>query len=93
LTFSRGKADTIRESQPDPNRENRTFLLWLDKAKRDLPAFTFDLFYWDESLDWARGRRRCPRAPAGALKHLIPLCFCKSEGKKKRRLTNLGEKV
>ena len=91
-----------------------------------LPTFTFDLCFWDESLDGARGRRRalrkhrpgtvfccsqpkgfrkerrracgprptpektralwfreawcCPRAPAGAPKYLIPLCFCKSDG-------------
>ena len=29
---------------------------------------------------WFREARRCPRAPPGAPKYLIPLCFRESEG-------------
>ena len=35
-TLSSGKADTIQESQPDPNHENRTFLNWLDTVSKKL---------------------------------------------------------
>jgi hypothetical protein len=37
----------------------------------------FEPLFWEERFDWAR---RCPRAPPGAPKYLIPLVFDKSEG-------------
>jgi hypothetical protein len=47
------------------------------KSNPFIPFFTFDLWFWDESLNGARGRRR---AAAGVPKYLLPFCSCKSGG-------------
>ena len=58
---------------------NVTQMFFWCKSCSSLAPLHFEPLFWEERFDWAR---RCPRAPPGAPKYLIPLVFRKREGGK-----------